>query len=213
MKTYPYLFCICLLVAIIRPARLKAQGQELQQLLLNIEKLTQMKGILADMKTGYEIYHQGYGAISSISKGNFNLHSTFLNGLLNVSPAVKNYGRVAEILAIQSSLLREYRSSLSRFRQSGVFSINELDYIARVYSQLGSGCLDNIGELTNILTASKLRMSDAERIQAIDRIYLSSSDKLQFLRSFNRQGVALAVQRTREANGIGNVKSLYGLTH
>jgi hypothetical protein len=46
---------------------------ELQQLLLNIEKLTQLKGILSDMKTGYQIYQQGYGSISQLSKGNFNL--------------------------------------------------------------------------------------------------------------------------------------------
>src|SRR4051812_7435287 len=101
------------------------------------------------MKTGYQIYQQGYSAISSISKGNFNQHSTYLNGLLAVSPAVKNFSRVAEILAMQSSLVREYKASLNRFRQSGVFSVAELDYVAKVYSRLGTECLDNIGELTN----------------------------------------------------------------
>ena len=34
----------------------------MQQLLLDIEKLTQMKSILSDMKTGYQIYQQGYGS-------------------------------------------------------------------------------------------------------------------------------------------------------
>lgn len=213
MKNYRNVIWLGMAILLNLPVSAKAQGQELQQLLLNIEKLTQMKSILADMKTGYQIYQQGYGAVSSISKGNFNLHSTYLNGLLAVSPAVKNYSRVAEILAMQSSLLREYKTSLNRFRQSGVFSIAELDYIANVYSRLGSGCLDNIGELTNILTASKLRMSDAERIQAIDRIYFSSIDKLQFLRSFNRQGIALSIQRTRDGTSVQNVKELYGLTH
>lgn len=213
MKKFRKLIGLSIAAALCQPLAGKAQGQELQQLLLNIEKLTQMKSILSDMKTGYQIYQQGYGAISSISKGNFSLHSTYLNGLLAISPAVKNYGRVAEILTMQSSLLREYKTSLSRFRQSGVFSVTELDYIAKVYSRLGAGCLDNIAELTNILTASKLRMTDAERIQAIDRIYLSSTDKLQFLRSFNRQGVTLSIQRTKDATSVRNLKELYGLTH
>jgi hypothetical protein len=77
----------------------KAQGQEMQQLLLNIEKLTQLKSILSDMKTGYQVYQRGYSTISSISQGNFNLHDVYLNGLLQINPAVKNYGRVAEIIS------------------------------------------------------------------------------------------------------------------
>jgi hypothetical protein len=65
----------------------KAQTSDLTQLILDIEKLTQLKGILSDMKTGYTIIDGGYNQVKSISQGNFNLHSTFLNGLLAVSPA------------------------------------------------------------------------------------------------------------------------------
>ena len=35
-----------------------------------------------------------------------------------------------------------------------------------------------------VITASTLRMSDDERIQAIDRIFSGIEDKLSFLRSF-----------------------------
>jgi hypothetical protein len=205
-------FVLVLLIG-IRPVNVNAQGQELQQLLLNLEKLTQLKSILSDMQTGYQIYQQGYGTISSLSKGNFDLHNGYLTGLLNVSPGVKNYARIAEILSLQASVVREYKSRLNQFRQSGTFSISELDYIARVYSRLGAECLDNITELTNIITASKLRMSDAERIKGIDRIYSASSDKLQFLRSFNRQGVVLSIQRSRDATGTRTLQQLYGITN
>jgi hypothetical protein len=191
----------------------RAQGQELQQLLLNIEKLTQLKSILTDMKTGYQIYQRGYSTISSLSQGNFNLHDVYLNGLLQINPAVKTYGRVAEIISQQASLLSEYKKAYSRFRQSGSFSGGELDYMGKVYSQLVKQSLDNINELTNILTASKLRMSDDERIRAIDRIYASSTDKLQFLRYFNRNGVLLSLQRTKETGDAISLKKLYGIDH
>ncbi|TWR24777.1 TerB family tellurite resistance protein [Mucilaginibacter pallidiroseus] len=191
----------------------KAQGQELQQLLLNIEKLTQLKSILTDMKTGYQIYQKGYSTISSLSQGNFNLHDVYLNGLLQINPAVKNYGRVAEIMSQQASLLSEYKKAYSKFRQSGSFSGGELDYMGKVYSQLVKQSLDNINELTNILTASKLRMSDDERIRAIDRIYASSTDKLQFLRYFNRNGILLSLQRTKETGDAISLKKLYGIDH
>jgi hypothetical protein len=191
----------------------KAQGQEMQQLLLNIEKLTQLKGILSDMKTGYQIYQKGYGTISSLAQGNFSLHEVYLNGLLQISPAVKSYGRVAEILSQQASLLGEFKSAYARFEQSKSFTVSELSYMSKVYGQLVKQSLESLDELTNILTASKLRMSDDERIKAIDRIYAGSTEKLQFLRYFNRNGVMLSLQRTKEGGDATRLKELYGIKH
>jgi hypothetical protein len=191
----------------------QAQAQEMQQLILDIEKLTQMKGILSDMKTGYQIYQQGYGSISSLSKGNFDLHNIYLTGLLSVSPAVRNYGRIADILLMQASLISEYKRESSLFSQSGSFSVSELSYMSDVYTRLITQTLDDVEELTNIITAGKLRMSDADRIKGIDRIYGSSSDKLQFLQSFNNQGVYLSLQRSRDAADTQTLKQLYGINN
>ena len=195
----------------LRPHTSRAQGQELQQLLLNIEKLTQLKSILSDMKTGYQIYQQGYGTISSLSEGNFNLHSVYLNGLMAVSPGVRNYARIAEIISIEASLVNEYKRYYRQFRQSGSFSVSELSYMGNVYNKLVAETLDYIGQLTNVITANKLRMSDADRIKAIDRIYATSSDKLQFLRSFNNQGVSLSLQRSKATSDTQTLKQLYGI--
>jgi hypothetical protein len=56
-------------------------------------------------------------------------------------------------------------------------------------------------------------MSDDERIQAIDRIYESSTDKLQFLRYFNRNGIMLSLQRTKETGDAVTLKKLYGINY
>ncbi|WCT14379.1 TerB family tellurite resistance protein [Mucilaginibacter jinjuensis] len=189
------------------------QVQEMQQLILDIEKLTQLKGILSDMKAGYQIYQEGYGSISQLSKGNFDLHSVYLNGLLSINPTVKNYGRVAEIISQQVSLISEYKSAYKQFQQSGSFSASELNYISNVYTQLVNQSLQNLDDLTNVLTAGKLRMSDDERMRAIDRIYASSSDKLQFLRHFNRQGVLLNIQRSKDIGDTRTVKQFYGINN
>lgn len=198
-------------ISFIATGRASAQVQEMQQLLLDIEKLTQMKSILSDMKTGYQIYEQGYGSISSLSKGNFKLHQTYLNGLLTISPAVKNYARIADILTMQASLISEYKRKQALFRQSGSFSVSELSYISDVYTRLVSQTLNDAGELADVLMAGKLRMSDAERIKAIDRIYTGSSERLQFLRSFNNQGVAISLQRVKEAGDTQTLNRLYGI--
>jgi len=67
-----------------------------------------------------------------------------------------------------------------------------------VYRNLFNKSLQNLDELGIVITAGRLRMSDDERIAAIDRIYKDISDKLIFLRSFNNEGSVLAVQRGRE---------------
>jgi hypothetical protein len=84
-----------------------AQSTETQQLLLNVEKLAQLKKILSNMKKGYEIVSSGYNTIKDIFKGNFNLHDAFLNALLQVSPTVRKYKRVADIIPCQSEIVKE----------------------------------------------------------------------------------------------------------
>src|SRR4051812_4125515 len=91
------ILCVPLLFA---STQSKAQEQEIQQLLLDVEKLAQLKNILTDLKKGYEILSGGYQTIKNISEGNFNLHQTFLDGLLQVSPVVRNYKRVADIISL-----------------------------------------------------------------------------------------------------------------
>ncbi|OCX54337.1 hypothetical protein BEL04_08750 [Mucilaginibacter sp. PPCGB 2223] len=198
---------VCLLLSL----GAHAQSSDLTQLILDIEKLTQLKGILSDMKTGYQIVDGGYNQVRSVASGNFNLHATFLNGLNAVSPAVANYGRVADIILQQANLVAEYKRYQASFRQSGTFNAAELGYMANVYSTLLQQSLQNLSRLTDILMTGKLRMSDADRLKAIDRIYVDSSDQYSFLKSFDRQGALLSLQRSKDQNDMQTLKQLYGL--
>jgi DNA repair ATPase RecN len=188
-----------------------AQADEIAQLALNIEKLAQLKKILTNLKDGYQIVSKGYSTIKDISEGNFNIHQAFLDGLLKVSPTVKNYKRVAEIIDCQLKLVKEYKNAKRRFEADGNFSPNELEYIGKVYSNLFKESIRNLDDLTSVVTANKLRMSDDERLQTIDRINIEMEDKLFFLRDFNNNTRQLAVQRTKEKNDIAAMQKLHGI--
>jgi len=188
---------------------LRAQSTEIQQLLLNYEKLNQLKNILSDMKKGYKIVSKGYTAIKDISEGNFNLHEAFLDGLIAVNPAIKNYKRVVDIISYQKNIVREYKSAFIRFKQNGSFSPDEIEYLGKVYGQLFNKSIQNLDELATVITSSKLSMSDDERLQAIDRIFADTEDKLQFLRDFNKQANLLAIQRSREKKDVATMQQLY----
>jgi hypothetical protein len=202
---------VMVVVALLFTFSAKAQSDELQQLMLNIEKLTQFKAILSDMKQGYQIYQQGYGTISNLSKGNFDLHNVYLTGLMAVNPAVRNNPRVGQIIGQQNDLLTEYKRYASLFRQSGTFKSNELTYFNNVYDQLVKQINTNIDELTNVTTAGQLRMSNDDRLRAIDRIYNNSSEQINFLRYFNRKAVMLSLQRSKDLNETQTLKRLYGI--
>ncbi|WP_240676048.1 TerB family tellurite resistance protein [Botryobacter ruber] len=202
---------LLLLLAAFFPQKAQAQEAEIQQLLLNVQKLDQLRQILSDMKQGYALISKGYGTIVSLSEGNFSLHETFLDGLLAVNPAVRDYKRVADIISCQKSILSEYKSAYNRFRQEGSFSPDELSYLSSVYGSLFQQSLRLLDELTLILTAGELRMSDGERMQAIDRIYAGMQERLVFLRHFNRQASLLALQRNRELEQVRSLQKVYGL--
>lgn len=187
----------------------QAQVTELAQLALNIEKLAQFRQILADLKKGYEILTGGYNTIKNISKGNFELHQVFLDGLMEVNPAVKNYKRVADIISYQVKLVKEYKSAHGRFKNSGWFNPDELDYIGKVYGNLFDLSAKNLDDLFTVITSSKLRMSDDERLAAIDKIYLDMQDKLTFLRSFNNNTSVLSLQRSKEHYETTALQQLY----
>lgn len=188
----------------------KAQSTEVAQLLLNVEKLTQFKQILKDMKKGYTILQGGYNTIKDLSQGNFSLHKTFLDGLMAINPAVKNYKKTAEVISYQLQLMKEYKAAYNRFRSYGNFTDEELIYIANVYDNLLNKSLDNLDDLAMVITANKLRMSDDERLQAIDRIHADMEDKLMFLRSFNGSASVLATQRAREHKDVGSMRGVEG---
>lgn len=188
-----------------------AQSAEIQQLILNIEKLSQFKKILSDMKKGYELLSGGYKTVKDVTEGNFSLHKTFLDALMQVSPVVRNYKRVGDIINFQILLMKESKNGLNRFAKSGNFSEKEINYFEKVYGNLLIQSLRNLDELTMVVTADKLRMSDDERLQAVDDIYLQMQDKLLFLRNFNATSNVLALQRAKEAKDVYASKELQEL--
>lgn len=187
------------------------QSQEAKQLLLNVEKLAQLKLMLSHMKTGYQILEKGYTSIKNISQGNFNLHRDFLDGLLQVSPAVKKYAKVGDIIQVQIKLVKESKAALAEFRSSKQFTVAEIEYLGHVYANLLKESLKMLDELAMVVTAGKLRMSDDERLQAIDRIHDEVIEQYTFLNEFNNGTAILSLQREKEKMDIDLMRKVHGL--
>ena len=89
-----------MLLLVLPLAALRAQSvsDDTEQLLLDVQKLAQLKQILVEMEQAYTITHAGYESIKSLSQGTFSLHQAFLDGLLAVNPGVASYWKVMDIV-------------------------------------------------------------------------------------------------------------------
>lgn len=205
------IFACILMLNVTVPQSANAQEQEIQQLILNLEKLNQLRAILDQMYKGYQIVAKGYNTVKDLSQGNFNLHKVFLDKLLAVNPVVKQYKRIAEIIAGQRTLVKEYKAAFTRFKAQDLFNKEEMEYLEKVYKNLFDRSLKNLDELLMVITANQLRMTDAERLDAIDRIHADLQDKLQFLRTFNGHTSLLAAQRKQQAEETARLQKLLGV--
>jgi len=190
-----------------------AQTHEATQLILNYEKLLQLEEILDNMYKGYKILSKGYKAIKDIAEGNFKIHKVFLDGLYAISPAVRNYKKIPLIIRYQQLLINESKRTYSRFKKDPYLTLHELEYIENVYSYILKQSLRNLDELLMIVTAGKLRMSDEERMQSIDRIHHDMETKLSFLKQFNNSTAGLIVQRAKEHRDIRTAQKLHDIIH
>jgi len=189
----------------------RAQAQELEELALDIQKLATLKSILKEMYEGYKILTTGYNAVKDISQGNFSLHKLFLDGLLSVSPRVKQYSRVIDIIKTQQTIVTEYKTALAHFNNLHLFSYSDMTYLQNVYNNVFNCSLQNLDELLMVITDNKIRANDAERLTAIDRIYTDMEDKLEFLRHFNNNAGLLATQRQKALEENQVLQRLYGI--
>lgn len=203
------IFIILVILVTAKPAF--CQSQEAQQLLLDVEKLAQFKQILSDLKKGYQILSGGYEAIKNISQGNFNLHQTFLDGLLQVSPAVQKYERIKDIINYQLRIVKVGKEAYSTFKGDKNFAVDELDYMGKVYSHLFNESVKNLDDLITVITAGKLRMSDDERLKAIDHIWTEVQDQFAFLRDFNSSTAMLSQARQKEREDVDVTRKLYDI--
>jgi hypothetical protein len=55
-----------------------------------------------------------------------------LDGLLEVSPAVKKYKRIADIISYQLRIVKGYKTAFDQFKLSKYFTTAEIEYLGKV---------------------------------------------------------------------------------
>jgi hypothetical protein len=187
------------------------QVQDIEQLQLDLEKLVQMKSMLSSMYQGYATLSSGYNQITGLAKGNFDLHKNYLDALLQVAPQVKNYPAIQAIIDKQAMIISESANAYTTYVKSGLFSVTELVNTKVQLDGFKTLISKKLGLLNLLLTAGALRMSDEERLAAIDRVDKDVGEALGAERTLVKEQNAVAAIRGQRKKEIEAMRMLYGL--
>ena len=172
-----------------------------------LQQIAALQVYAAYYKAGNNIARNGLGSITGSLKSENGLHTTYYSNLNNVSPVVKNNKQVNDILQWQKDIL----ARMNMLNKTANLNDSERKYIIQVKAALFKDCAEQITELQNVVTDSKLKMSDEERLKHIGVIHSAMQNNYRFASAFADQVRVYAVQRLQENNNVISEKKIYGI--
>jgi hypothetical protein len=139
------------------------------------------------------------------------LYADYFDELSRVKEAIATYHRVKEIIEKQKALVGEYKSAWSLFNQDDNFTPGELKYMGHVYTGILNESLKNLDQVFLVINAFATQMTDAKRLEIINKASDAIEENLADIRQFNDQNKMLSFQRAAERGDIEITKKLYGL--
>lgn len=176
-----------------------------------IQQIAGLQLYIQYAQKGYAIAQQGLNTISSIKQDDLNLHDDFYASLKKINPIIRNNSNVADIIGFQLKILKSTKRIYQLSEQSSVFSREELTYINRVLGRLLMESSAKIDELTRLINPDKLEMSDDQRLERINQLYLEMQDNYTFCQSFSDETGILSSARKNEKSEVERSRAISGI--
>jgi hypothetical protein len=185
-----------------------AQEKQREELL---KQIAAFKVYIEYAQKGYSIAKKGLNTISDFKRGELDLHVDYFNSLNLINPQIKNYAKVAQIIALQVKILNSCNRTIRQINQNDLFHGNEVAYIKRVLERLITDCDTAVDELIAVLTQGKLEMKDDERLERIDKLYQNMQENYSFCEDFSNQTRMMSFSRSAESKDVKTSRALQGV--
>ncbi|AOM80070.1 hypothetical protein [Pedobacter steynii] len=176
-----------------------------------IQQIAALKVYTEFLRKGYTVVKDGTGLIRDIKNGDFNLHKDYFGGLKTVNPAIKQYDKVDDIIAMHALMLQERQATLATAADSKRFSNEEIRALLKLYAALSDEAGKDLDELLMVVENGTLELSDDERIKRIEQLYARMQGKLSFQRKLNNNIVAISSGRKRQSEDNEIMKAIMGI--
>lgn len=172
-----------------------------------VEQIAALRVYTDLAQKSYRFARSGLATISDLSRGELDLHNLFISGLKQVNPSIRGSTKVAEIIQMQLSIGKGF----SHIGGSNGLTFSDQAYIDQVRALVWEECLDDLEELLLVITAGKLEMTDDQRLERLDRVYVSMREKSAFVQHFQQTVLSHINLKQDENRTIKNLWELYGL--
>lgn len=185
-------------------------GQPKQRKVL-LQQIAALKIYVDYAQKGYSVVKKGLTTIGNFKRGEFNLHSDYFNSLKTVNPKIKEYSKVAEIIALQLRIIKSSGFIIRQVQWDDLFHGDEIAYIKRVVDRLLENCDGNLEELLTIVTDGQLEMKEEERMKRIDVLYLNMLENYSFGEIFTKETRLMVLSRAKEKKDLKTSRDLRGI--
>lgn len=151
------------------------------------------------------------GEIADWSDKQKEQYRNYYEELSKVKSVITYYKRIREIMQKQVLLVEAYKSAWQKLSADKNFSAKELDYMASIYGGIMEESLKNIEQIGTLVSAFTTKMSDAKRLELINKAADNVEENYTDLILFNKQNFGLSLQRAKSQQEVEYVKNLYGL--
>ncbi len=139
------------------------------------------------------------------------LYKKYYDELWKVRNTIAAYKRIKQILERQEQIIEEYRFTWRMINQDKHFSREEIDYMYRVYTGILNESVYNLDQILLVINSFKTQMTDAKRLEIINKAGDQIEQNYADLKQFNNQNIQLSMNRAKDEHEVLVVKKLYGL--
>jgi len=150
--------------------------------------------------------------VSNWSKQYKELYQNYFEELRKVKAAISYYQRIKEVTEIQKNMVKEYQHIWGLLQKDNHFTTEEVQYMAEVYSGMLDTSLTNLDQIFLVLRAFTTQMSDAKRLDFLNKAADNIEECYFDLKRFNQHNIFLSIQRSKNQKEIDQLKKLYGVT-
>lgn len=134
----------------------------------------------------------------------------YYDALKSVNHLVKDAKKVQKTLLLLGEITDIYVNNFQLMLSDKNFRSDELNAIAHGYAKLLDESADVLSELKNIVNINGLSMTDAERMERIDKAYESISNYRNLVAYYTRKNISVSYLRAKKINDTDRVIALYG---
>ncbi|KVV16004.1 DUF4141 domain-containing protein [Flavobacterium sp. TAB 87] len=203
MKNLKIMVCIVILFAVIPTAKAQwvvtdptnlAQGivNSARQIIQTSRTATNM---INNFKEVQKVYNQG---------------KEYYDKLKAVNNLVKDARKVQQTVLLVGDVSEMYVKNFGKMLNDTNFNEQELTAIANGYSILLNESTELLKELKQIVSSSSLSLTDKERMDIIDSVYIKVKEYHNLVRYFTNKNISVSYLRAKKANSSQRVLELYG---